>query len=570
MKPLISLDVFDTALFRKVFYPTDIFNIIEDEVGRNFKSLRIDAQNKAARKNPFYNILDIYKEFSIGFNPKEEIKAEYANCYANPYILDMYNKGEADFIFISDMYLPSSVIKSMLEKCGYKNPRVFVSCDMGASKGAGKLFLEVEKVLKRKIDKHIGDNYQADIIGAQKAGISKTEFVGPPIYNKGVVTPVLKNVKLRKLLIDEELSGAPIEEKIGYQFAPLVLAFTQYILNEATESQTVFFNARDSFVMYIVARWLLKTKKKIKYCRFSRKSCHLANINTNYRIDHKNNDKALSFFRTLRINNIGELIETFGFCGDYSGILEQLKIDKGTQLEYPLQKNRVIQKFLISAQKELYAKALENRKNLKVYVDRLKLKNNDIFVDLGHAGSMQSILESVLKIKLNGRYVHTFQNYQGNRKLSFLPIGILGIYTGIAEVVFSEPKGTSVGYTSDGKVILSKDVKFRTMVTKCILKGTIKGVRDIIDNKVNVCYDDLLIILKRFFAHPTLEEAKFGNANIFENGSYDNNESIVWFNKDLIKKGKIRECYIRSYWKPAFKLLLNNDPEFKSLAKEIK
>ena len=32
MKPLVSLDVFDTALFRKVFYPTDIFNVVEDKV----------------------------------------------------------------------------------------------------------------------------------------------------------------------------------------------------------------------------------------------------------------------------------------------------------------------------------------------------------------------------------------------------------------------------------------------------------------------------------------------------------------------------------------------------------
>jgi predicted HAD superfamily hydrolase len=61
---------------------------------------------------------------STTFNPKEEIKAEYVNCKANPYILEMYNKGEADYIFISDMYLPSTVIKSMLEKCGYKDPKV--------------------------------------------------------------------------------------------------------------------------------------------------------------------------------------------------------------------------------------------------------------------------------------------------------------------------------------------------------------------------------------------------------------------------------------------------------------
>ena len=88
MKPLISLDVFDTAIFRKVLYPTDIFNLVEDEVGRNFKVQRIDAQNKCRKINIHYTLLDIYKNLPT-FNPKDEIKAEYVNCEANSYILNL-------------------------------------------------------------------------------------------------------------------------------------------------------------------------------------------------------------------------------------------------------------------------------------------------------------------------------------------------------------------------------------------------------------------------------------------------------------------------------------------------
>ena len=574
MRKLISLDVFDTAIFRKVFYPTDIFNLVENEVGHDFKNERIKAQRVASRINAHCNIIDIYKQFPFKFNPKVEIQAEYKNCKANPYILEMYNKENADFIFISDMYLPANVIKSMLEKCGYKDPKVFVSCDLQAFKGDGKLFLKVQEVLKRKIDKHIGDNYNADILGAKKARISEVEYVVPPVYQRQVVTPALEDVKLRKLLIDKELSNASIEEKIGYQFAPLALSFTKKVLDEINEDQTIFFNARDGFLLYIIARWILKTKKKIKYCRFSRKSCHLPNINTNYRIDHQVNERAMYFFKTLRINTIKELINTCGFSGNYSRIFKNLGIEENSQLDYYSQRNQIIHKFLVAVQDELYEKARYSRRNFKVYVDKLGMKNNDVFIDLGHAGSMQNIIKSIMNINLDGKYVHLFGNvkYFGSdkgKKSSFLPLNFMGPYTGIVEVIFSEPTGTSVAYSEDGKVILSRDVKYRKEVTNHIIRGVLKGVKDIINENIYPPYEDVLKVLNRFLNFPTLEEAQFGNTNIFENGSYDNNESVVWFNRKLIKEGKIKECYGRSYWKPAFKLLLLNDSELKFLVKEI-
>ena len=241
-KPLVSIDVFDTAVLRKVFKPTDIFNLVEENVGNNFKVARLLAQEKARKKNIYYDISDIYRLLPFTLSPKAEIKEEILNSEANPYILDLYNKQEADYIFISDMYLPSAVIVQMLEKCGYKNPNVFVSCEFKALKGNGLLFTKVENFLKRKIQKHIGDNYSADILGAKKAEIPEVEFIGPNIYMKEVLTPELENVKLRKLLINEELSNASTEEKIGYIFAPLVLSFVQTVLDEASDEEIIFFN----------------------------------------------------------------------------------------------------------------------------------------------------------------------------------------------------------------------------------------------------------------------------------------------------------------------------------------
>lgn len=570
-KPLVSLDVFDTAIFRKVFKPTDILNLVEENVGHNFKEERIKAQDKVRRKNIHYTIMDIYNYLPFQMSPKEEIKTEILNCEPNPYILDLYNKKEADYIFISDMYLPSSVIAEMLEMCGYENPKVFVSCEHKAGKGDGKLFLKVEEILGKKIEKHIGDNYHCDIKGAQKAGITEVEYIGPAIYTKEIKTPELENVKLRKLLVDKELSKAPIEEKIGYQFAPLVLAFTKAVLDEAKEGQTIFFNARDSFILYIVARWILKTKKKIKYCRFSRKSCHFPNINTNYRIDSETNKKAMNFFRNLRISTIKELLEMFNFKGDYTNILRELGIEEDTPLNYGYQKNKILEKFIVAIQKDLFCKARESRNNFKAYINKLGMKNNDIFVDLGHFGSMQSIIRVLTRISLHGRYIHKFTNEKYLKeieedKVSFLPIGYIKDFTGIVETIFSEPVGTCIFYTPNGNVVLNKDTKYRKDVTKALLRGVLKGVKDMLEE--NIIKEDVLKIIDRFLKFPTLEEAEFGNSKIFENGS--NEESLVWYDTNLIKRGKLKECYLRSYWKQAFKVLMENDSNYKFLLKEIK
>lgn len=576
MKPLISLDVFDTAIFRKVYNPTDIFKVVQDKIGGNFRADRILAQERARSKDVNYTLIDIYKSLPFPYSPKEEIKVEYENCQPNPYVLNLYNTVDADFIFISDMYLPSVVIQSMLEKCGYRNPRVFVSCEMGTMKGDGKLFLKVEKVLNRKISKHIGDNYYVDIMGAKRAGIPEVEFVGPPIYNKNVVTPALENARLRKLLIDNEFSNSSIEEKIGYMFAPLILSFTKSVLDEASDDQKIFFNARDGFLMYVVARWLLKTKKKIRYCRFSRKSCLKADINTSFSITHELNSPSMHFFRIQRAQSLRDFLKLYNLkeAKNLSNIFKEFGIDLDTNIEFHKRRPEILEKVLIEYQDEFYTQVREERRNFLSYIKRIGMRSNDIFVDLGYAGTIQGIIKRVAKIDLKGRYVNTYDNkgvYMGQsfEKKSFLPVGLMRSYGGaVIEVVFTEPVGTALCYEPDGKPVLLKDFKFRKDISRKIFKGVIRGVKDLLKEGISPNSRDCTTILKRYLDSPTLEEATFGNANIFENGT-NGVESIAWYNTDYFKKGKIRECYSKSYWKAAFKVLLRNDPEYSPLLKVI-
>ena len=577
MKPLISLDVFDTAIFRKVYTPSDIFTLVEDRIGSNFKALRIEAQNKARGKDTYYTLKDIYK-FLPKFDFKEEIRAEYLNCEANHYILKLYNNPEYDFVFVSDMYLPSVAIKSMLEKCGYKDPKVFVSCEHKAQKGDGRLFKKVEEILGRPIYKHIGDNYGIDIKGAQRAGIPEVEFVGPAIYDRKTIIPELKSPKLRKFLIDLEFSkNFSIEEKIGCTFAPVALAFIKKVLEEAKDSQTIFFNARDSYIFYIIARWLLKTGKKIKYCRFSRKSCFIPSINTNNDLKDKSNDFIFNFLKLQKCRTLREFFKTFKLdeSKDYSEILEKYGISIDSNLDFNLDRRGILEEVVKSCQKDIFNLAIEERKNFLKYIERIGVKENDIFVDLGYFGSMQAMIKRITGINLKGRYLCTLdalKEYKGIKidKSSFLNVGFFGFHGGVVEMVFSEPKGTVYSYDETGHPSISNDTKFRKVATKKILKGIFEGAKYILKENIEVEVEDCEKLMNRFFKYPTLEEASFANGDLFENGSYDNNESIVWFKEDFIRKGKLKECYRRSYWKEAFKLLLNNHEYYGNLERMLK
>ena len=578
-KPVVSIDIFDTAVFRDVFYPTDVFRVIENRVGNNFFTQRIEAQKEAARRNASFNILDIYK-FLPNFSIKDEILEEIRGTYANPEILSFYkeNKEKYDFVFISDMYLPSNVLKVLLEHAGYKEPIVFVSCEEGCMKGAGKLFLKAQEKLGKKIIKHIGDNYNADILGAKKAGILETEYVGPAIYNKEVVTPITKGVKLRKLLIDTECNKTiSTGEKIGYYFAPLALLFTESILRKYPYNKNIFFNSRDGFVSYVIARWLLKTDKNIKYCRFSRKSVCFPNIDVQYDLNHEKNKKTLNYLSTMRIISIRDFVNSLRIqvsC-DYSFFLKKYNICEDTDISMYPNKQQILKEFLVFIQKDIYRKVETERENFFKYISKKGMNNEDVFVDLGHHGSIQSIIQEITDLKLNGEYIHLFEKHKKlyadkSIKNSFVPFDYFCNYIGIVEAVFSEPSGTVLTYSSSGAPVLAEDSRCRKIATKEILHGLFKGVKDILDKKIKLFYEDCLLVLDRVLRFPTLEEASFANTKIFENGSLFANESITWYNKDIIKKGKLVECYGKSYWKPAFKKLLLNDSEYKDLIGLIK
>lgn len=499
-----SIDVFDTAVFRDVYQPTDIFTLIENEVGNGFRQKRINAEAKASQIMKFYSLKDIYR-YLIGFNPTKEIEMELNHVYANPEILEMYNKNPKNYIFISDMYLSSDVIKQILEKCGYKNPKVFVSCEEKCNKGSGVLFEKVERRIG-KITKHYGDNYRSDIEGCIKQGIIP-EFK-PALHKMNLNLPSVKNPLLKKYAANLEVSNESALIKMAKYYAPLIYGFINWVLEKGKGKQ-IYFLSRDMFMPYIISKHILK-QENVHYLYCSRRS--LAPL--------------------------------------FIASKEKTLLDK---------------MHIVLNDKEFMEKSKSTDECMK-YLKSTGIKNGDILVDIGYSGSTQRILEKSLNIKLKGLYIQldkVNQVHSGMDMEMYLKRFAL-TYRFLAEFIFTSPEDCIEDY-KDGRVITTPDHAKRKEYAKNI--NTIIVNEELYNKitKMNLTVFDIEQMLIHIQNYPSYEMMELFNEPILTNR--EKVERGINFDREAIIHGHLLECYKKSYAKPLFKKMLEQDKELNSLLK---
>lgn len=268
---VVSFDIFDTLIVRYVDKPENIFKIIEQKVEEaiNFKKNRINAEkivrNKFERE---ITIEDIYKELGkfykkelISSLKKLEISLEIDFCTRREDVYGFFKKcieSNKKIIISSDMYLPSEVIKIILEKNninGYMD--LFLSSDTGVCKKDGKLFELIIKKLNIKPSKilHIGDNKNSDCTIPGKLGIKtlliekvnvkhiKRWFLKENINSKIIDRFVYFNLQNKK---------ESYTYKIGYKTFGIILYGFSLWLKEELERQKikkVYFLSRDGWIL---------------------------------------------------------------------------------------------------------------------------------------------------------------------------------------------------------------------------------------------------------------------------------------------------------------------------------
>ena len=188
---VVSFDIFDTLLLRRVQKPSDVWLELERrENASGFFNDRkkADAETYAAAiaRGGETTLDEAYALIPQWQGMREkELALEREVLYANPEMLEIWNclgsMGNRRVI-ISDMYLPGDFIRSVLEDNGIRDwDGFYLSNEHDCRKSSGHLFelmlheigCAPEKLL------HVGDNEASDIKAARKLGIEGR------LYRKG-------------------------------------------------------------------------------------------------------------------------------------------------------------------------------------------------------------------------------------------------------------------------------------------------------------------------------------------------------------------------------------------------
>lgn len=196
---VVSFDVFDTLVLRPFWVPSDLFMFLDKEASELFhtsdiirfsefrRSYELEARDKIKESGKEdLTITDIYNYIAddspyptdvLNSLMEKEKELEFRFCYARSSTQQLVQAAVSSgkhVIAVSDMYLPTEFIKSLLENCGINSiERIFVSGEIGLTKRSGHLYEHVAEEMGVRCQEivHIGDNAKTDVRVPRKMSI---------------------------------------------------------------------------------------------------------------------------------------------------------------------------------------------------------------------------------------------------------------------------------------------------------------------------------------------------------------------------------------------------------------
>jgi FMN phosphatase YigB (HAD superfamily) len=227
---LLSLDVFDTLVWRAVPRPTDVFFLVADELrGRralfesssreSFVSERMGAEARARRRVPSHEVTlsDIYAEFPRaylrGLEPQEvaeiEFRVEKRLVHVHAPMRDLLTRARSRGMrtaLVSDTYFRHDQIAQLT---GVEADFTLVSCEHGLSKRGGlhRRLLERSDVTPERV-LHVGDDRLADVEGPAELDLARYWFPRfPEAYQDLLETELPRQPSLRSPYIAAQDGG---------------------------------------------------------------------------------------------------------------------------------------------------------------------------------------------------------------------------------------------------------------------------------------------------------------------------------------------------------------------------
>lgn len=295
---VISFDVFDTLILRKLQMPADVFYLLQRRLHyMNLKTIRIDAERKARQKRfeafGDYEVAfeEIWEEVSrlTTIDPAEGEEAEFACersvCYANPYFLKIVSDLKAagkKMVVCSDMYLGEERIQTLLTEAGYPEfDHYFISGDCRKSKSDGELFEIVKNELGPDVRIiHVGDNEHSDVKQAGRHGFDTYFYQSVQSsggkYRAADLSGVVSSVYSG--LVNGHLHNGTEQQDVFYEFGYIygglfVTGYCQFIHEYVKNNgiDKVLFLSRDGEVLMKAYRYLYPSETDLtEYAWWSR------------------------------------------------------------------------------------------------------------------------------------------------------------------------------------------------------------------------------------------------------------------------------------------------------------
>lgn len=526
---IVSFDIFDTLVTRKVARPDDAFDLLEmhlkSKMGLEipYRQWRKEAESICRKKNPQSDcdLDEIYREFASvsGFNAETcerikeaEIENELDLIEPKPAMIEFYDYVVKDLkkrvFLVSDMYMRRADIERILQKCGIgEYEQLYLSCELNLRKDDKTFWKEYSKRYDGLKWMHIGDNETSDmqisgdygILGyhiLSSADLYECSNIGE-VYNlcqiDNPVTSVAAGLSLKRLFnqpfgLNEDMLRLVVgrEEDLGYALlGPVILGYIHGLCREVLDKKVnkVLFFAREGYLLkdlFNIAKKYVPSLASVQgeYLLVSRRALSLASVECEEDIQE-----------LLKLSFTGSfqrfLHHRFGI-DDVNASLEEIQL--------PQEVGKVIG-MLKSYEEEILKKAKWERDNyLKYYHSLGEISDSRIMVsDIGYSGTIQYYLSKLTGQSYDGYYFATDSKkrplaiagntmkgyYVEDDSCSECSVSNVYKYHLLLECILIAPKGQLVCVDANGEFVYTEEKNpYFTQQVERIQEGIRQYVKD--------------------------------------------------------------------------------------------
>ena len=530
---VITFDMFDTLIVRKVLRPEDVFEIIREKIDE--QNIQFPYDYVAVRNQALNNMEDLCYSFDelywkiqeiTGISDEAivrikeiELNVEKSLIAPRKVVIDICNKmikSGKDIYVISDMYFPAYILHKFLFQAGLviDVKKIIVSSEKGCSKRQGRIWKYFsENILCGRNAIHVGDDIEGDIRMPARFGINTYYIMS--------VTQMLCNSSIKELynmvtnIKESLLVGAVVSQLFHNPFAlcasrgkvrffseqmwgyciwgPVIFSFVQWLAEQSKIykiSRFVFF-ARDGYLIqkdYDYYCTLLKNNlPKSDYLYVSRRIAYIAAIT-----DEKSFKEWLEF---PYIGKFGDFMES-----RFSVAISPDNEFFDFQIQMPNDKNKILM-WLQPYKENIKDEIAKEREDYIRYLRGKQLEDSFAIVDIGYNGNTQRKLGNILKKTIIGFYFYNDLSAENecNKQNKLIPCfqsstdlmaekSFLFKYPLLLESMFTAPYGVIVKVDKCGHKVCSKKEKNQEYFTQRLFinEGIQKFIKDIM-NLFNKC-----------------------------------------------------------------------------------